>query len=279
MTVKVSGVKRWAGALAVAGALTVGAVSAQTRISAPPTNYSTSDDVRIGQQSEAQVRRQLPLLRDDRVDNYVEDIGRRLVRAVPSRLRRAGFRYSFDVVDRGELNAFALPGGPIFINRGMLAAARNEAEIAGVLAHELSHVVLRHGTAQATKGQKFQLGAVAGQILGAIVGGRTGDIIATGSNIGLSTYFMKYSREYERQADLLGAQILANAGYDPRHMANMFRTIERRDGGGGPEWLSSHPSPGNRHDAIEREARLLRVTGGGGSRAGFSAMQSRLRRT
>jgi predicted Zn-dependent protease len=279
MTFKSSGVSRWAGALAIAGALSVGAASAQTRISAPPNKYSTSDDVRIGRQSEAQVRRQLPLVRDDRVDNYVENIGRRLVRAVPSRLRRAGFQYSFDVVDRGELNAFALPGGPIYINRGMLAAARNEAEVAGVLAHELSHVVLRHGTAQATKGQKFQLGAMAGQILGAIVGGRTGDIIATGSNIGLSTYFMKYSREYERQADLLGAQIMASAGYDPRHMANMFRTIERRDGGGGPEWLSSHPSPGNRHDAIEREARSLRVTGGAGSRAGFTAMQSRLRRT
>jgi predicted Zn-dependent protease len=259
--------------------MSAGVVSAQTRITAPANKYSASDDVRIGRQAAARARSELPMMRDDRVDSYVERIGGRLVEAVPPATRRPGFRYSFDVVNRGELNAFALPGGPIFINRGMLAAARNEAEVAGVLAHELSHVVLRHGTAQATKGQKFQLGAVAGQILGAIVGGRSGEIIATGSNIGLSTYFMKYTREYERQADLLGAQIMARAGYDPQHMANMFRTIQRRSGGGGPEWLSSHPSPGNRYDAITREARLLRAGGSAGNRAEFNAMQSRLRRT
>jgi predicted Zn-dependent protease len=169
--------------------------------------------------------------------------------------RHSGFRYSFETVNQREINAFAMAGGPMFVNRGVLEAAGSEGQVAGVMAHELAHVVLRHGTAQATKGQKFQLGAVAGQILGSIVGGAAGTVIAQGSNIGLSTYFMKYSREYERQADLLGAQLMARAGYDPREMAAMFRTMQS----GGPEWLSDHPNPGNRSAYITQEARTLRV--------------------
>ena len=127
------------------------------------------------------------------------------------------------------------------------------------MGHEISHVALRHGTAQATKGQKFQLGALLGQVAGAVVGGTAGAVIAQGSQFGLGTYFLKYGREYERQADLLGAQILARAGYDPRQMANMFKTIEAQGGSRQPEWMSSHPNPGNRYEAINREAAMLRV--------------------
>jgi predicted Zn-dependent protease len=266
-------------ALALVVSLSSTSAWAQTRIVAPPNKYSTRDDIRLGREAAAQVRRELPLLNDSRVDGYVEAVGRRLVGGIPPSFRHSGFRYSFDVVNMREINAFALPGGPMYVNRGTLEAARNEGELAGVIAHELGHVVLRHGTAQATKGQKFQIGAIAGQILGAIVGGTAGNVIAQGSNIGLGTYFMKYSREYERQADLLGAQIMARAGYDPRHMANMFRTIQQRGGGGGgPEWLSSHPNPGNRYDAIAREARSLRVRGSAGSSGQFSAVKARLQR-
>jgi hypothetical protein len=114
---------------------------------------------------------------------------------------------------------------------------------------------------QASKGQKFQIGAIAGQILGAIVGGRTGSVIAQGSEIGLGVAFMKYGREFEREADLLGAQMMARAGYDPREMASMFETIEKQGGGRAPEWLSSHPNPGNRVAAINKEASMLRVEG------------------
>ena len=138
----------------------------------------------------------------------------------------------------------------------MIEAAKTEGEMAGVMAHEISHVALRHGTAQATKGQKFQIGAIAGQILGAIIGGAAGSVIAQGSQFGLGAYFLKYGREYERQADLLGAQILARAGYDPREMANMFKTIQEQGGRSGPEWLSSHPDPGNRYNAIIKEAAI-----------------------
>ena len=244
----------------LAAGLTVSApAAAQTRIDADANRFSPAQDVELGRRAAAELRRELPIVRDRQIETYVGRIGERLVAAIPGRLRQPQFRYTFQVVDRRDINAFALPGGPIFVNRGMLDAARNDGEVAGVIAHELSHVVLRHATAQATKGQKFQLGALAGQILGSVVGGRTGTVIAQGSQIGIGTYFLKYSREYEREADLLGVQIMARAGYDPREMANMFQTIARRSGNGGPEWLSDHPSPTNRYAAINREAALLRA--------------------
>jgi predicted Zn-dependent protease len=248
--------------LALAASLTISALSAsadaQTRIDPHRNSFSPAQDVELGRRAAADIRQELPLVRDRRTQDYVERIGERLVAAVPGRLQQPGFRYTFQVVDRRDINAFALPGGPIFVNRGMLDAARNDGEVAGVIAHELSHIVLRHGTVQATKAQPFQFGALAGQILGSVIGGRTGAVVAQGSQIGIGTYFMKYSREYEREADLLGAQIMARAGYDPRDMANMFQTIARRSGNGGPEWLSDHPSPANRYEAIHREAAMLR---------------------
>ena len=245
----------------VAALLVSASLSAQTKIALRKNSFTPSQDVQLGRQAAAEVRQQLPMLNDSPTDALVETIGRRLVAAVPARLGQPAFRYSFDVVNLREINAFALPGGPMFLHRGMLQAARTDDEVAGVMAHELSHVVLRHGTLQAAKAQKFQIGAIAGQVLGAIVGGQKGAIIAQGSQIGLGTYFLKYSREYEREADLLGAQLMARAGYDPRQMANMFRTIQQQGGNSGPEFLSDHPDPGNRHDAIVREAASLKIAG------------------
>jgi predicted Zn-dependent protease len=251
---------------------------AQTRIVPHRNSFSPEEDVRLGRQAATEVRRQLPMLNDGPTNDFVDRIGQRLLAAIPHDLRQPAFRYTFDVANLREINAFALPGGPMFLHRGMLEAARTDGEVAGVMAHELSHVILRHGTVQASKGQKFQLGAIAGQVLGSIVGGRTGSVIAQGSQIGLGTYFLKYSREYEREADLLGAQIMARAGYDPREMANMFQTIARRSGSGGPEWLSDHPNPGNRYDAINREAAMLRVNRSSRARAGIAPVQARLAR-
>src|SRR6185436_14289344 len=190
----------------------------------------------------------------DEVTSYVEDIGRRLVAAIPAEFRHPEFRYSFEVVNVREINAFALPGGPMFVNRGMIEAAKTEGEVAGVMAHELSHVILRHGTAQAGKATKYEVGQVAGAILGAIVGGGWGQVISQGTQFGLGAAFMRFSREFERQADIEGAHIMARAGYEPREMANMFKTIEKQGGSGGPQWLSDHPNPGDRYDYITREA-------------------------
>jgi Zn-dependent protease with chaperone function len=255
----------------------LGTASAQTHIVAPPNKYKPADDVKLGQDAAAQVQKEMPMLNDASVDEYVAGIGQRLVRVIPSEYQHSEFRYTFRVVNQKEINAFALPGGPMFLNRGMIEAARDEGEIAGVMAHELSHVLLRHGTAQATKGEKFQIGAIAGQVLGAIVGGTAGSIIANGSNLGLSTYFMKFSREYESQADVLGVQLMARAGYNPQSMANMFKTLAAQ-GGGGPEFLSDHPNPGNREQRILQEAKALNATNNAyGNTAEFQRVQGRLK--
>jgi len=264
--------------LTVAVLLVGATLTAQTPIALRHNSFSPAQDVQLGRRAAVDVRQQLPMLNDRATENLVERIGARLVAAVPARFQQPAFRYSFDVVNQRDINAFALPGGPMFLNRGMIQAARTDDEVAGVMAHELSHVVLRHGTLQAAKAQKFQLGAIAGQVLGSIVGGRTGQVIAQGSNFGLSTYFLKYGREYEREADLLGAQIMARAGYDPRQMANMFRTIQSQGGGSGPEWLSDHPDPGNRYVAINREAKMLRINGSATTGPQFDAVHARLAR-
>ena len=141
------------------------------------------------------------------------------------------------------------------------------------MAHEMAHVALRHGTAQASKAQKYQIGAVAGQILGAIIGGTAGAVVSQGSQFGIGVSFLRFGRAYEKDADILGAQMMARAGYDPVDMANMFRTIEQQGGGGGPEWMSSHPNPGNRSAYITQEARLLRVETPGARHGGLQVRQ------
>jgi hypothetical protein len=160
------------------------------------------------------------------------------------------------VVNASDLNAFALPGGPMYVNRGMIQAARNEGELAGVMAHELSHVALRHGTAQATKAQKYAVGAGIAGILGTILTGSSA--VGQLAQLPVGAYFLKFSREYETEADLLGARIMANAGYDPRDLANVFQTIQAQGGGGGG-FLSDHPSPKDRYAKINQEAQYLRV--------------------
>ena len=203
--------------------------ASQTQITPPDNKYTPAQDVELGLQAAAEARQQLPVMRDDAVTSYVEDIGHRLTAAIPPELRHPEFRYTFEVVNVREINAFALPGGPMFVNRGMIEAASTEGEVAGVMAHELSHVVLRHGT-QASKATKYEVGQVAGAVLGAIIGGGWGQVISQGTQFGLGAAFMRFSREFERQADIEGSHIMARAGYDPRDMANMFKTIAKQGG-------------------------------------------------
>lgn len=253
------------------------AVLAQTRIKLHSNKYKISDDVQAGRQAAAQVEQQMPILRDEMVESYIERVGQRLVSAIPQEFQHPGFRYSFKVVNARDINAFALPGGPMYINRGMIEAARNEGELAGVLAHEISHVALRHGTAQATKAQKYSILAGIGAIAGAVIGGVPGAIVGQGSQAAVGTYFLKFSREYETEADVLGAQMMANAGYDPRDLANVFRTIQQQSGGGGPQFLSSHPNPSNRFERINQEAAMLRVANPIRNTEEFAMVQQRLR--
>ena len=261
----------WALALSVAFTT----VSSQTRIQAPKNKYKVTDDVKLGQEAAAEAKKELPMLNDARLDQYVETIGARLAAAIPPEFQHPEFRYTFDIVNQEEINAFALPGGPMFLNRGMIEKSKSEGEMAGVMAHELSHVALRHGTAQASKQTLPGIAGIGGQILGGIIGGGLGQAIGVVSQVGAAAWSTKYSREYESQADILGAQMLARAGYDPREMANMFKTIEEEGGGGNLEWLSSHPDPANRYAAITKEASMLRVEGKGDT-GQFTQMQARL---
>jgi len=233
---------------------------AQTRIVAPKNKYKVQEDVKAGREAAAQVEQQMPILNDGESTSYLESVGRRLVSNIPPEFQQSAFQYSFKIVNARDINAFALPGGPMYVNRGMIEAAKTEGEMAGVMAHEISHVALRHATAQATAQsnplkQILGIGAILG---GAVLGGETG--AALGQTLYAGLFVLPYSREYETQADILGSQIMARAGYDPRDLANMFRTIEKESGGGGPEWLSTHPNPANRYENINREAGLLRVS-------------------
>jgi Zn-dependent protease with chaperone function len=241
--------------IAIAVVLMPLASFAQTQITYHPNKYKPADDVRLGRQAAAEAEQQFPLLRDSEVDAYVERVGQRLVAAIPSEFQHPEFHYYFKVLNASDINAFALPGGPMYVNRGMIQAARTEGEMAGVMAHEMSHVALRHGTAQATKAQKYAVGAGVAGILGTIFGGPGLGQVAEKS---VEVPFLRFSREYETEADLLGARIMANAGYDPRDLANMFRTIQAQGGGGGG-FLSDHPSPKDRYARINQEAQNLRV--------------------
>src|SRR4030095_14589706 len=148
------------------------------------------DDVKVGRQAAQEVEQQMPILNDAEATSYVSRVGQRLVSNIPSEFQHPEFQYYFKIVNASDINAFALPGGPMYVNRGMIEAARNEGEMAGVMGHELSHVALRHGTAQATKSQKYStLAGIAG-IAGAILGGPGVGQLAQATFAG---YLLKFS--------------------------------------------------------------------------------------
>jgi hypothetical protein len=218
--------------------------------------FSPEQDIEIGKESAQKISRQAPLLRDESVVAYVRQLGSRLAAKAPG----YKFPYKFDVVAMKEINAFALPGGFIYINAGTIAAAKNEGEIAGVIAHEISHVALRHGTNQASKAYVAKVGL---DFLSAMAGGDStdiGQIMGAIGGMGANVVFLKMSRSAETEADLEGARIMAEAGYDPQDMANFFKTIESEKGQKPPEFLSDHPDPGNRVEAIKEVIPALPVS-------------------
>lgn len=214
--------------------------------------FSKEQDVQLGREAAAQVEQQMPVVRDGELNAYVQNVGRRLASA-PQADR---YPYTFKVVNENSINAFALPGGPTFVHTGLLRAVENEAQLAGVMAHEIAHVALRHGTNQASKANILQIPAMlAGAVVGG--GGLLGQLTQLGIGLGFNSVLLKYSRDAERQADLLGAQMMAHAGYNPLEMARFFEKLAAQSGRGGPEWFSSHPDPGNRMKAIQEEIQTL----------------------
>jgi len=213
--------------------------------------YSPQDDVKLGQQAEQQALQQLPIVHDSATESYVTALGKKLAAKMPG----PEFPYRFHVVQQNAINAFAVPGGAVFVNTGTICAAGNEAQLAGVMAHEESHVALRHSTSMASK---QAIASVPLGILGAILGnGMGGQLARIGAQIGIGSVFMHYSRSMESQADALGAQVMNAAGYDPRQMAAFFDKLKQQGGSRTAQFLSDHPDPGNRQQAIDAEIPTL----------------------
>src|ERR1044072_386120 len=216
--------------------------------------FSKDQDVQLGKESAAEVRKQMTVINDPVLTSYVNRVGKRLANSREA--RDSGYPFTFEVVADPTINAFALPGGPMFINTGLLKAVDNEAQLAGVMAHEMSHVILRHGTNQASKANLLQLPAVlAGTVVGN--GSMMGQLAQLGIGLGFNSVLLKFSRTDESQADALGAKMMSEAGYNPIEMARFFEKLEAEGGSRGPEFLSDHPNPGNRMRAIEAEIRAL----------------------
>src|SRR6516162_4313591 len=207
----------------------------------------------LGLQAAAQVYKQMPVLTDNSPETqYIRGLGQKLVATIP---QQYSWPFEFHVIAQKEINAFALPGGPMFINIGTITAAANEAQLAGVMAHEMSHVYMQHSAKQASKAQTTgMLAGLAEAVVGATTRGAVQQLGEMGLQMGAQGLMLKYSRTDESQADAVGAIILHKAGYNPQAMADFFKTLETQ-GGSPPQWLSDHPNPGNREQAIEKEIR------------------------
>ncbi len=218
---------------------------------ASPNFFSVQQEVDAGKQAQAEVEKQMPVLHDAQLNAYIQRLGARLAAHAPG----TQYPYTFHIVNQKEINAFALPGGPVYVNLGTIQAAGNEAQLAGVMAHEISHIVMRDSTHQASQQMMAQLPlSVLGGLLGNGIGGQ---IAKMGIGFGAGSLFMKYSRQAESHADLIGADIMHDSGYNPQAMADFFRKLEEQGGAGGPQFLSDHPNPGNRAEAVAQEIRSL----------------------
>jgi len=224
--------------------------------------FTVEQEESEGQKVAAQVYQQMPVLPEsDPVTQYVQQLGARLV----AHASGIAWPYNFHVVASEDINAFAVPGGSIFVNLGTVQAAETEAQLAGVMAHEISHVVLRHSTCNLSKQQGrnvlYGLGSVLSSVL---LGSGTAGSLAQGAlGIGQSLDFLHMSRDDEKQADLLGTGILYDAGYDPRGLPQFFETIQAKTGAGGAQFLSDHPNPGNRTEYVNAEIQTLPPRQGG----------------
>ena len=216
--------------------------------------FSKFHDIQIGQAAAVQVRQRYPVVQDQFAQDYLQRIGARL--AATPEARQSGFAYSFTLLAVPQVNAFALPGGPMFVFTGLLNATENEAQLAGVMAHEMSHVILRHSTHEASKAEGVQ---VLTRLLGAAAaaqGPATAQLARLGLGFGANSVILHFSREAESEADLLGSHLMSESGYNPIEMARFFEKLSAT-GSPGLQFFSDHPNPENRERAIETEIRAL----------------------
>ncbi|MCU1339704.1 MAG: peptidase Ste24p [Bryobacterales bacterium] len=234
-------------------------LSAQLKELKPGFNlFSPQQDIQLGKEAAVEVEKSMPVVKNEELTAYLSRIGGRLAKS-----KHAGtFPFSFTAINDKSINAFALPGGPIFVHTGLISALDNESQLAGVLAHEMSHVALRHGTNQATKANLLQLGAALAS------SGLGGDSMLSklgqiGVGLGAQSVLLKYSRNAETEADLNGARIMNEVGYNPVQMAQFFQKLEaegQKDNSKLANFLSDHPTPGNRVAYVEDQNRYLPKT-------------------
>jgi Zn-dependent protease with chaperone function len=253
-----------AGTAITVALIAVGSCFAELRQLRPGFNlFSTQQDVQIGKEAVAEMSRQLPMARNPEVDRYLNVLLGKLEQSRYARSlesdgsRAAMFPFQIRAVASKPVNAFSLPGGPIFVNTGAIVAAENEAQLAGVIAHEMSHIVLRHPTNQASKRNLVALPAL---LASALAGDSLlGHLAQIGIGFTANSALLKFSRTDEAEADYNGAEIMADAGYDPRELARFFENLEAKTGRGDVlvQFLSDHPNPGNRKAATEDEIRQM----------------------
>lgn len=213
--------------------------------------YSKQQDIELGRQAAQEVRQELDVVNNQELQRYLDGIGQRLAATDSAE----DYPYTFSLLNDESINAFALPGGPTFVNSGLLEAADTEAQLAGVMSHELAHIVLRHGTSQASKANLLQLPA---QLAGVFLSdGQAAQLGQLGIGLGLNLLMLRYSRSAESEADALGAHIMAEAGYNPVSMARFFEKLQEGGAPRAPEFLSDHPDPGNRVQAVQAEIQTL----------------------
>jgi len=213
--------------------------------------FSTQQDVQVGKENSTQIDRQLPLVNDPDVLQYVNTLGKKLVTYAPN--NHSEYAWQFKVVNSADINAFALPGGYIYVNRGAIDAAENEAQLAGVMSHESGHVVMRHGTHMATQALPLEL------IMGVMGEGQTlaGQLARAGIGFGVNSIMLHNSRSAEAQADEVGTYILYQAGYDPHAMVQFFQIIEKKYPQRTLQFFSDHPNPENRIKDVDAEITKL----------------------
>ncbi len=214
--------------------------------------FSSQQDIKVGQEAAAQVKQEQPVVQNTQLTTYLNTVMKRLSSTPHG---ESEFPYQVNAIASKDINAFALPGGPIFVYTGLIQEAGNESELAGVLAHEMTHVKLRHGTNQASEANLIQLPlALAEKAIGS--DSLMGQLAQVGIGLGFNSVILKMSRSHESEADYNGAQVMAEAGYDPVAMAQFFEKLEAKGGREGrlTEFLSDHPNPGNRVKAVEEES-------------------------
>jgi predicted Zn-dependent protease len=236
----------------LAPAIVIGALTAACATNPATGNkefslMSESQEIALGQQMDAQVRQEMGVYSDPELQRYIEQVGLRLARAS----ERPNLPWHFAIVDEPAVNAFALPGGYIYVTRGILPFLDNEAQLAGVLGHEIGHVTARHSVQQYTKATSANLGLTLLNIF--VPESRPFGGLAES---GLGLLFLKYGRDDERQADTLGVQYAASTGWDPKGVAEMLTTLARLDEAAGsskgvPNWLSTHPAPADRVQEVQ----------------------------